>query len=1364
VRWLTKRRAAWIGGSLVVLLLIAAVTTVLVVQSDWFYNKVRLKLITVVENATGGRVEIGRFHFDWRHLRAEVWDFVVHGTEPAGKPPLLRVPHAVVDLKLISISRRDVDIQALEVTAPQIYLIIGPDGRTNVPEPKVKSNKSTVQGLLDAAIGRLAVERGLLEVEAHTATPFHIRGENVAVNLGYEAAGPRYRGTFAAAPLRVKYDDYGPEPFHTNLAFTLEKERIVLESGKLTDGPTQVDLSGGLMDLTKPHATFRYTARTSLGEIARIFRVRELRQGAAVVSGTGGWNPGDGLSLKGSLHATGVEYRDSTVRLAGFRAEGAVSVGDKGVTAQHLALSGDYVRGDKRERIEGQIAEVTLRRKDLDARGVALALLGGTFGGNAEVRGLDHFTVVGEIAGFDARRAAALYTPEALPWDALASGPVTVAGSLKRPTELHATGNLTISPAPSGDNVNGQINAIYDARNGGNLDLGQSTISLPHTRADFSGSLGHELKVHLETSDLNDMLPALSKSASSLPVTLKNGNVVFDGSVTGNLESPRIVGHMRAANVVYQQEPVDSLEADVQAASDSLRLQNAVAARGPLRAQFQGSIGLSEWKTSDASPVSATATVSNASAADILALANVKDVPFTGTISGTAAANGTLGKMSGQGDVTAVNGKYKDEPYDRFTAHATYADNTIQLTAGRVTAGVKQLDLSGTYHHTVGRFDEGRVHFQVSSNAMPVEQIHTLAEERPDIQGTVKVTASGDVDLTPSAKTAYRIADLHADLTAAGVRLGGEPLGDAHLTASSQGQRLIAHLDSTIAGSTVRGDGEWRIEGDYPGSATVHFSKVDLAHLKRWLAPGGEPPRFAGSAEGDLRVEGPAQHWQAMTAELRIHQFEIGAAPETRINGQAAPTLRNSGDLVFRFANSTITAATVHLVSPGTDLAVTGRISPELKAPLDLRVDGKLDLAFLHDFFPDFTASGGVATTATVRGSLGDPQIIGRAEFKDATFNIADVPNGISKASGVITFNKDRANIQSLAGETGGGKIQVLGYVGYGGAHPTVFRLHARADEVRVRYPEGVSTVANANLNLTGTSDNSVLSGTVTILRTGVNLQSDFTSILSKSAQPLETPAAQTGLLAGMSFDVQIETSPDIQLQSSLTENVQAEANLKLRGTAASPALLGRINITQGKLTFFGTQYNLSQGTISFYNPVRIEPILNIDLETKARGVDITLTVSGPMNKLTLTPRSDPPLESNEIVALLATGRAPSSDPTIAARMQTGSQSWEQTGASALLGSAIANPVAGRLQRFFGVSNLRIDPTISGVENNPQARLTLEQQITPAITLTYITNVTTTNPQIIRVEWAFNKQWSAVALREENGLFGLDFFYKRRIR
>jgi len=499
-----------------------------------------------------------------------------------------------------------------------------------------------------------------------------------------------------------------------------------------------------------------------------------------------------------------------------------------------------------------------------------------------------------------------------------------------------------------------------------------------------------------------------------------------------------------------------------------------------------------------------------------------------------------------------------------------------------------------------------------------------------------------------------------------------------------------------------------------------------------------------------------------MKAELRIPQFQLGPAPEVDIAAEAL-TLKNSGPIVVRFANSTVTVESAHLVGRGTDFKLSGRVLTEQKNPLDLRVDGRLDLGFLQDFNKDFVSSGGVITDATVRGSLSDPQINGRMTFEKAAFNIADVPNGISAASGTVIFTKDRATIQSLSGETGGGKIDLSGFASYGGGQ-LVFRLHARARAVRVRYPEGVSTVANANLNLTGTSDSSMLSGTVTVLRTGINLQSDFSSILAKSAEPVQTPSARKGLLGGMSFDVQIETAPDIQLESSLTENLQAEANLRLRGTASNPAVLGRINITQGKLTFFGTKYTLSQGSIAFYNPVKVEPILNIDLETKARGIDITLAVSGPLTKLTLTPRSDPPLQFSEIVALLATGRTPTSDPSLLTQQSSEPQSWQQMGASALLGSAIANPVAGRLQRFFGVSKLRIDPTLSGVQNNPQARLTLEQQVTPAITFTYTTNVTSSNPQVVQVEWAFSKQWSAVALREENGLFGLDFFYKRRFK
>ena len=72
----------------------------------------------------------------------------------------------------------------------------------------------------------------------------------------------------------------------------------------------------------------------------------------------------------------------------------------------------------------------------------------------------------------------------------------------------------------------------------------------------------------------------------------------------------------------------------------------------------------------------------------------------------------------------------------------------------------------------------------------------------------------------------------------------------------------------------------------------------------------------------------------------------------------------------------------------------------------------------------------------------------------------------------------------------------------------------------------------------------------------------------------------------------------------------------------------------------------------------------------------------------------------------------------------------------------------------------------TGTEATQHVKAAMRQvhAATPDITFTYITNVTSSNPQVVRVEWAFSKEWSAVALREENGLFGLDFFYKRRFK
>jgi translocation and assembly module TamB len=147
-----------------------------------------------------------------------------------------------------------------------------------------------------------------------------------------------------------------------------------------------------------------------------------------------------------------------------------------------------------------------------------------------------------------------------------------------------------------------------------------------------------------------------------------------------------------------------------------------------------------------------------------------------------------------------------------------------------------------------------------------------------------------------------------------------------------------------------------------------------------------------------------------------------------------------------------------------------------------------------------------------------------------------------------------------------------------------------------------------------------------------------------------------------------------------------------------------------------------------------------------------------------LTYRSDPPLQANEIIPLLALGRAPTSDPALLLRQNGQDQSWQQIGASSLVGQALQTLEGGRLQRYFGVSRLKIDPKLTGLGNSPEAQLTIEQQISKDISFTYVSSFAQQQQQQFRLEWSATRQWSVLAVRDENGLFGVEFQFKKQFK
>ena len=214
-------------------------------------------------------------------------------------------------------------------------------------------------------------------------------------------------------------------------------------------------------------------------------------------------------------------------------------------------------------------------------------------------------------------------------------------------------------------------------------------------------------------------------------------------------------------------------------------------------------------------------------------------------------------------------------------------------------------------------------------------------------------------------------------------------------------------------------------------------------------------------------------------------------------------------------------------------------------------------------------------------------------------------------------------------------------------------------------------------------------------------------------------------------------------------------------GTLAVPAVLGRIQITDGSATFAGTTYQLQRGDIYFTNPVRIDPIIDLDATARVESYDVTVGLHGTTTSLKPTYRSEPPLTEADIFNLLALGRT--QEEAQLYQEQQVQQGTDPT-TSALLGGALNATVSSRVEKLFGVGSVKIDPAFVGTLGGSAARITVQQQLSRQLTATYATNVNTSAQQLLQLQYDLNRNMSIVVTRDETGVYSVVYKLRKRYR
>jgi translocation and assembly module TamB len=92
-------------------------------------------------------------------------------------------------------------------------------------------------------------------------------------------------------------------------------------------------------------------------------------------------------------------------------------------------------------------------------------------------------------------------------------------------------------------------------------------------------------------------------------------------------------------------------------------------------------------------------------------------------------------------------------------------------------------------------------------------------------------------------------------------------------------------------------------------------------------------------------------------------------------------------------------------------------------------------------------------------------------------------------------------------------------------------------------------------------------------------------------------------------------------------------------GTLEEPLIKGRVDIDSGVFSLRGNEFEVTRGVVTFADPYRINPYIEVETETEIRQYNIMLRAVGPPDDLNLSMRSVPSLPDEDILSLIIIGR-----------------------------------------------------------------------------------------------------------------------------
>jgi translocation and assembly module TamB len=1305
---MSKRRILWwVAIATPVVAIVLFVTAVAILHSKSFQSYALGKIIHSVEESTGAQVRVQSMDVNWRPLAIELYGISAVNPAATTKSPLLTADRLQVSLKVWPLLHHQVQIDSLTIDHPVVFVHTDSDGRSNLPAPPKTQPSSSPS--MSVQIEHLTINNGLLQYDDRQ-TPLSAELQGFRTQVDFDHLNDAYKGVVAYDSGRIQTAQTRTFEHRAELHFAADAKKCIIESLDVAMMHSKVVVHGELANYSNPEFAGQYQAEVSGQDIAWILKDAALPTGDFALQGKATYRAAAGAEWPQRTFA------DGTIESTAM----TVPSGQSRVAVR--ALNGTYQLRDGQLHIDNTRAEVFGGRFASDANVIDLVNNSGKV--RFTLRGAsvdDAIRITGPSKTQAPRVASTADLDINADWKGSANNAIAHARVI-----LHSTANPPSNAIP----LDGNVVVDYDAaRNRASFQ--QSSLRTGNTELNLSGVVSKDsaLQIRLTTRDLHELgelasVAAPSDTSRQIAAYDVHGAAELSGKISGAVADPHLDGQLSLTNLEFSQTSWKSARAHVAVDSHSVAISDGSlvnATQG--RMTFDAKTRLIKWSPDPDAPFTAHAHIEQISAADIEKLAQT-NYPVDGLLSGDLSASGTQKQPQAKGHIELSKAVVYNEPLTLASININADQQTIHLD-GDVRAAAGEMTAKLAYQPAAKHYE-----IAINTNGLQLEKVQALQRSAGAVNGklTANVFGSGTID-NPNLTAHLQIPDFE---------MRGESFHQIDAQLDAKGKHTEFHLNSNVEQTSIQAKGTVELTPGYPANITLDTGKVPIGPLLARFVPNSQHGA-AGELEIHGTLEGPLQTPTQLQARAEIPVFQLEAQGSKLVN--AAP-------IRISYRSSVVKLESAELKGQDTDIRLSGTVPVQGGGAMNLVADGSVNLNILQPWTEGGHSSGTVNVQMKAQGPLKQPVIDGRVQIVNAVISSDSLPVGIEALNGDITIAGNRLDITKLTANAGGGTINVTGAATYG--KTSNFNLAMQAVSVRIRQ-SGVRSIMNADLAWNGSTDSSLLSGRVVVDKLAFSQGSDLSAILANFSDD-ETVSDPSNIANNIKLNVAVQSSQNLNLASSQL-SIAGSASLTAQGTAANPVLLGRVLLTSGEVFFLSKRFEIDSGTISFSNPVRTDPVVNLQVKTTVEQYNITASINGPVDQLKTTYTSEPALPTADIINLLAFGQT-------TAESSSNGNTPASVGAESAVASAAGSQVASQVQKLTGISQLTLNP-LAGNNSNPGSQVAIQQRVTGNILLTFSTDVTSAQNESIQIQYQINKKVGVSILRDENGGYGIDVHYHK---